>query len=243
MLAGAEEALHRRKPLQVNERRSAIESLLASLIDYAGLYPPAGLDMRLAVHNYLSYREGKHASALGRFIVDVSRIDELRAVAGSLQSIPLSVIATPDESARLQAFLNAGLPIEAIEIKTGSRTEVLQPTKLPLHIKRFIELPVGDSEALAAISAVGADVKLRMGGIVPDAFPPVEAVARMLAVLAEHRLAFKATAGLHHPVRSRHPFTYAKESDQGIMHGFVNLVCAAALIHFGGQRRGCDRAS
>ena len=34
---------------------SAIETLLAGLFDYAGLYPPAGLGMRSAANNYLEY--------------------------------------------------------------------------------------------------------------------------------------------------------------------------------------------
>ena len=75
---------------------SAVTALLSGLIDYAGLYPPAGLDMRSAVRNYLSYRRGRNAMALGRFIVEVNRLEELRAVAGdSLRDMPLSVIASP----------------------------------------------------------------------------------------------------------------------------------------------------
>jgi hypothetical protein len=38
---------------------------------------------------------------------------------------------------------------------------------------------------------------------------------------------------LHHPLRSRHPFTYAEDSASGMMHGFINLLCAAALLEFG----------
>ena len=53
---------------------SVIQSALRGLIDYAGLYPPAALDMRTAVRNYLEYRsEHKHAWMLGRFIVDAGR--------------------------------------------------------------------------------------------------------------------------------------------------------------------------
>jgi len=61
---------------------TAIETLLAGLIDYAGLYPPASLDMRTAARNYVSYQNGPHAFALGRFIVDIARTDELRGFAG-----------------------------------------------------------------------------------------------------------------------------------------------------------------
>jgi hypothetical protein len=57
----------------------------------------------------------------------------------------------------------------------------------------------------------------------------------MLKELARRGIAFKATAGLHHAIRSRHPFTYDVDSQSGVMHGFVNLFCAAALIHFRGD--------
>ena len=42
--------------------------------------------MRAAVRNYLEYRGGPHAFALGRFIVDIARTDELREAAGSALS-------------------------------------------------------------------------------------------------------------------------------------------------------------
>ena len=65
MLAGIEETVHAREPLEVSDGPTAIEALLAGLIDYAGLYPPASLDMRAAVENYRKYRGGKHALPWG----------------------------------------------------------------------------------------------------------------------------------------------------------------------------------
>ncbi|MDE3185968.1 MAG: hypothetical protein KGM96_00415, partial [Acidobacteriota bacterium] len=56
-----------------------------------------------------------------------------------------------------------------------------------------------------------------------------------LQALAARRVAFKATAGLHHPIRARHAFTLEPDGAAGMMHGFVNLCCAAALIHCGGE--------
>ena len=40
----------------------------------------------------------------------------------------------------------------------------------------------------------------------------------------------KATAGLHHAIRRSHPMTYAANSQSAVMHGFANLVFAAALL-------------
>ena len=42
---------------------SAIRALLTGSIDYAGLFPPAGLDMASAVENYARYRAGPDAWA------------------------------------------------------------------------------------------------------------------------------------------------------------------------------------
>src|SRR6266576_2503142 len=41
------------------------------------------------------------------------------------------------------------------------------------------------------------------------------------------------TAGLHHPLRSVHRFTYQPGSSSGIMHGFVNVFLAAAFLRAG----------
>ena len=240
MLAGIEETVHAGKPFEVSEQKSAIERLLTGLIDYAGLYPPASLDMRSAVENYLKYKAGKHAHALGRFIVDVNRIDELcGAAGGDLKNLKLSLIIAPDSDMnRLSELRSQGVRIEAVEMKPASVHELGEIAKnIPPDVERYIELPINsiDDAALAAIGASGARLKLRMGGVVSDAFPSTQAVSRALAALARHRLAFKGTAGLHHPIRAFHRLTYAADSPTGLMHGFVNLVCAAALIHFGGD--------
>ena len=219
---------------------TAIDALLAGLIDYAGLYPPACLDMRRAVGNYLAYRSGRHAHMLGRFIVDLTRIDELRAAAGNdLANLRLSLIVPPGaDGARTSALLDEGVPIESVETRpTDARTADQRLENIPANLETYIEWPMDllNDESFAPPAGSHTRVKLRMGGVVPEAFPSPEAVARALDVLQRRALAFKATAGLHHPIRSRHLLTYAPDSPAGTMHGFVNLVCAAALIHFGGS--------
>jgi hypothetical protein len=51
--------------------------LVTGMIDYAGLFPPARLDMETAVANYLRYRDESHEWMLGRFIVPAGRLREL----------------------------------------------------------------------------------------------------------------------------------------------------------------------
>jgi hypothetical protein len=223
-----------------NEEMSVIANLLDSLFDYAGLFPPASLDLPAVVRNYLCYRQGRHADALGRLIVDFNRAQELRTVAGErLREIGVSLIASSERDLDgLLYLLDTGLPIDAIEIKANAPSGIERiARRLPVGLTTYFEVPVeaGDARALDAICAAAARVKLRMGGMTAEAFPSPRATAGMLQALADRHLMFKATAGLHHPLRSIHPFEDSLDSAVGTMHGFVNLCCAAAIIHLGGD--------
>ena len=44
---------------------------------------------------------------------------------------------------------------------------------------------------------------------------------------------FKATAGLHHPLKGLYPLTYETGSRVSAMFGYLNLLVAAAFIHAG----------
>src|SRR5262249_57509614 len=59
----------------------SLRDLLSGLIDYAGLFPPAALDMRTATRKYAEYRESEYRWALGRFVVPVARLDEFEKAA------------------------------------------------------------------------------------------------------------------------------------------------------------------
>jgi hypothetical protein len=239
MLAGIEEAFRARKGRRAY-KMNAIEALLDGLIDYAGLYPPAGLDLPVALGNYEGYYRGRHKCALGRFIIDAKRINDLRLIAGAgFTDVPLSAIvsANTDWDSLLRS-LDAGARIETVEAKAedASRIESIL-RRLPRGVTPYFEVPF-DCQCpamLDAICASGARAKLRMGGVIESAIPSSESTVEMIQSFAERHLMFKATAGLHHPLRSRRPLTYDADSPLATMHGFVNLFCAAALIHFGGD--------
>src|SRR5689334_1162740 len=59
----------------------SVRTLMAGLIDYAGLFPPAKLSMQAAAEAYARARMGEHAWVLGRFICPASRLAELSKVA------------------------------------------------------------------------------------------------------------------------------------------------------------------
>lgn len=219
---------------------TAIETLLAGLFDYAGLYPPANLDLSPAADNYLKYRRSKHSAALGRFILNLDRLDEFRSIVGpSLGSFALSVIAAENaDLAVLAKHIDSGLSIESVEIKCSQPAAIERIARqVPRNVMAYFEVSIHASSlpALEAIKAAGARAKIRMGGIVPEAIPAIADVAQLLKTLADRRLPFKATAGLHHPLRSMQALTYHPQSPTGVMHGFMNLSAAASLLFFGGD--------
>jgi hypothetical protein len=246
MLARFEKALSTQVEAENEAEMRAIHCLLDGLIDYAGLYPPAGLDMQSAVRNYLDYRQGRYEYALGSFVVDLNRVEEVRDAAGkSVGQMKLSVIASPaTDWSSLPDLIDSGLPIELLEIRPARPVDVMTLEKrVPAGVAAYFEVPIEgqDHDILDAIAAAGGRAKLRMGGVVSEAFPPAGDVAKILKEFAVRKISFKATAGLHHPIRSRHHFTYEPDSPSGMMHGFVNLFFAAAMLYFGGDVADAER--
>jgi hypothetical protein len=86
---------------------------------------------------------------------------------------------------------------------------------------------------LDAVAQAGSFAKLRTGGVMPGAIPSAEVVANYITACAQRRLPFKATAGLHHPIRSEHALTYESGSPVAMLHGFINVFLAAAFAWHG----------
>ena len=222
---------------------------LANLIDYAGLFPPAELDMRAAAQEYARARRSPEAWMLGRFVVPASRLDELAEAAGGFLAASdhpwrLAVLmgADPRSEAAAIVALNEHREVrmvaETLELKASTPREVeLALASAPAESAAYVEIPTTAElpPLLRAISGRGARGKLRTGGVTPQAIPPPDAVARFVVACAEAGVAFKATAGLHHPVRSLRPLTYAANGPRGVMHGFLNVFAAAALAREGGS--------
>ncbi|HTU45703.1 MAG TPA: hypothetical protein VMF91_11610 [Bryobacteraceae bacterium] len=183
----------------------ALRALLDGLIDYAGLFPPASLRLDRALANYHHYREGKCAWMLGWFVIPAA---QLQRVPAKFET-PFAVLSDTDEP--------SAAAIESKQVVSTSK-----PTYCEVNV-----------EQLDDVKATGAYAKIRTGGITADAIPSVEVLAAYILACAERRLPFKATAGLHHPIRSRHPLSYEKNAPEATMHGFVNVFLAAAFAWHG----------
>lgn len=68
-----------------------------------------------------------------------------------------------------------------------------------------------------------AGLKIRTGGTEPAAFPSPQDVAAFVVICRDYDVTWKATAGLHHPLRHLNAGAGCR------MHGFVNLLTAAVL--------------
>ena len=218
---------------------TALRALLESLIDYAGLFPPADLEMRTAVQNYARYKTGPHAWMLGRFIVPAGRLQEFESAwksAGEPSGWKLSaLVANREKELDILREFNkryaGGLVIDAVELKAAKATEI---QALP-GFTGYVEVPSAKNPTVLIAQMAHEDLraKIRTGGLTADMFPHASAVARFLRACAGAHIPFKATAGLHHPVRCNKPFTYASDSPRGVMHGFLNVFLAAAFARKG----------
>jgi hypothetical protein len=176
----------------------SLRVLLEGLIDYAGLFPPAGLTMQDAIRNYARYRDGEYAWALGRFVVPLERAGEVP------KEFPLSVLG-----------------VDEVKAATVEELETIKPGA-------FVEIT--DLALVGELAKHGLRAKIRTGGLVADAFPPAADIARFMRACKAAGIAFKATAGLHHPLRCVKPLTYEPNAPTGKMHGFVNVFLAAAML-------------
>lgn len=241
-------------PAQASARLKSVDALLAGLVDYAGLFPPASEDMRAALECYASYTRSDDRAALGRFIVPISRLRELEEAGAELmprgkRSEPwrLSVLIAEDVRGAAEEMLkfnrrhspesaDCRAVIDVAELKASTPDEIgHEHMDLPRPLTAYFEIPITRdvSPLVKAIAKAGARAKVRTGGITPEAFPAADAIVDFITTCRREGVPFKATAGLHHPIRGEYRLTYELDSPVGMMYGFLNVFTAAALIYAG----------
>lgn len=216
---------------------AALRVLLDEAIDYAGLFAPASLEMARAVKNYERYLTRPQHWALGRFVLPVARLDEFlgarqNAVSESWHLSGIVSANVEPELAAVEEFNRKanGATVDWLEVRVCSREEIdLVGKYQPAGTTVLFEIAPERAEELLPVLRNFGTAKLRTGGVVAEAFPSLEAVANFLALCAGARVAFKATAGLHHPLRSMRPLTYEPDAPEAMMHGFLNLFTASAI--------------
>lgn len=225
--------------------REALESLLFGVIDYAGLFPPARLAMPAAFSEFQAHLDNEDESwILDRFVCPAAQLPDLAALAKNTEiEFGVTVIgtggATPQEFdqavsndlARIESFergFDGRISADAYEVKaTDDLAATLKSLQAAKHLQRFVEIPLGEGledrlHMIASHDDMAA--KARTGGLSAEAFPDSASLARFFRECCSLEIAYKVTAGLHHPIR---------RLDAGLgckMHGFVNVFMANALL-------------
>lgn len=190
--------------------------MLERLIDHAALFPPASMSLPDALDEDRQARKSEYGWIVDRFVVPAAKLAELPA-----ERPALSVVLSSLDDV---ALLDGAADVEAVELVLPSARPLsadlvaAYSALRPLDVETYFELVFDDGwrddvpAAIGAVAAIGGRVKLRCGG----AFvPSIEQIGLVVACCRDAGVPFKATAGLHHPMR------------RGEEHGFLNLLAAA----------------
>jgi hypothetical protein len=169
--------------------------LLERLIDHAPMFPPARLPLPEALEDHRAARASDESWMLARFVCPASTLDELPEGL-SLSAVVDGVPDSPDVA-------------EAFEVRAADADAIRAFPRLDAEI--YFEIT--DPRLIDAIRERGAAAKIRCGG---GTVPSISELGALIRACREADVPFKATAGLHHPVR------------RGGEHGFLNLLAAAA---------------
>jgi len=153
----------------------------------------------------------QHAGSMLASLADLRAVEPRLAI-GSLE------LALPKLQAMRETYDAAIGQFAAMRAQHGFG-DVPAYVEIPRDERWIAQLP----GAIAALARHRLGAKLRCGGLTADAFPSVGEVTAFMRIANDDNVAFKATAGLHHPLRHLDAATGATQ------HGFVNLLCGALL--------------
>jgi hypothetical protein len=230
----------------------SLRALLTHSVDYAGMFPPCSLGLEPALKNQAEYVRSPDTWMLGAFVLSIEQFDAAKQLLSQFDAQhPLRVAALGPKTASANAFLEAleetdaairSLSRHNVDLISISHLEMFLPHDVNVaslqearsilgDLAVFWEAPPDRAEqTLALLAGFNSDAdsatfgyKLRTGGVTADAFPTSPQIAKALVTPATHQLPIKFTAGLHHPLRQY------REEVQTKMHGFLNVLGAAAL--------------
>jgi hypothetical protein len=166
--------------------------LFERLIDHAPMFPPARLPLAEALADHRAARASDESWMLARFVAPESSVVELP------EGLPVSAVV---DSGPVEG-------VEALEVRVGNAEEIRAFPNVAAEL--FFE--ISEPALVQSIRERGAGAKVRCGGA---SVPSVADLAAFIRACREAGVPFKATAGLHHAVRTDGE------------HGFLNLLAAA----------------
>ena len=230
---------------------ASLRALLSNSIDYAGLFPPAGLPLEQALRNHAAYTGSADAWMLGAFVLPVTQFDAaapLVSLFDAVRPLRVSALGTKTDNAGEFRKQLAGMvaALRKWETAHGARVRFEQ-VEMPLP-------PNADADLLRDAAAVLTDSRTRTFWEAP-----VAECATALELIAGQRLrqpgaptgfklrtggttaaAFPTTAQvaellvhaarLHVPLKFtaglHHPIRHFNATVGAKMHGFLNVLSA-----------------
>jgi hypothetical protein len=178
----------------------ARRALFGGLIDHAPTFPPEELPLDEGLAEHRRVRASDTGWIVNRFVCPASKLAQLDDEPLRL-SVVLDTRELPPADSRIEAVEASGLDPEVL---FDAAPEV------------YCELPLRDdvSFRILQLGELGLRAKVRCGGSV---LPSVPRLAELVQACRRLEVPFKATAGLHQPLR------------HGDEHGFLNLLAAAVF--------------
>jgi hypothetical protein len=231
---------------------ASLRALLEHSIDYAGMFPPCGLELEPALANQARYVRLPDSWMLNAFVLPVAKFDAAKQFLPQFDPThPLSISALGPRTENATAFQEALADTDAaIRSLSAHNVDLVSITQLEMflpddvdsallseaqsivgNLPAFWEAPADRAERTIALLAEHNSnldqptfgYKMRTGGVTADAFPTSAQIALALVTPATHQVPIKFTAGLHHPLRQY------REEVKTKMHGFLNVLGAAVL--------------
>jgi len=132
--------------------KKSLQPFLSGIIDYAGLYPPASLDLQDSFKKYLEHAHSKESWILSKFVVGTSLLSDLSDLINDTNESPnpflITLVAAP--SATIDEFKSV------LNNTTAQIREVVNSSEKSIHIPTLeIKLPSGiDYKNLSELSEV-----------------------------------------------------------------------------------------
>ncbi|NOR23296.1 MAG: hypothetical protein GQ542_02695 [Desulforhopalus sp.] len=228
--------------------KASYKNFMTGLIDYAGFFPPADLDIETVVGNYAGYLRGENGWMLGRCIIPATQLNRVVLHPGFRCSVIVSPDVPQEEIDQLSSFKGHVEMVETRLPENATSPAGCMDQLLHLHsrllkaglqdVQLFVEaesvVPIALQIATFSPSQIGGKViknvgyKLRCGGLTKQAFPSPEKVADAISICCEHEIPVKFTAGMHHSLRNHSPELMVMQ------HGFINIF-GASLLYWNGN--------
>ncbi len=225
--------------------RTAPEVFLSKLIDYAGIFPPANLELSLALSNYRSYIQSNHNWIISKFIISSTDLKKISIKDinqfNSQNLLNLSIISKNfnKDYNIINTFLrefSSSVKFSCLETQITNVTNFYNQMieindlikKNKLNISLFFELlsknwqdniplVIDNISRFNETYETNFGFKLRCGGIKKSSFPAPKYISTVLLQSIKRNIPMKFTAGLHHP------YIYKDRQINTNMYGFFNV--------------------